>query len=82
MARERKRYARIDTFFTTVEDYDNMTAEQLQFSKFAKLIHHITVLDNNEIPRNTEFRCKERVDALWKKWQEILNTSKSTSTTN
>jgi hypothetical protein len=40
-------------------------------------MRHIAVLDDDKIPRNAEFKFKERADALVKKWQQILNANKS-----
>ncbi|EKM75299.1 hypothetical protein AGABI1DRAFT_116494 [Agaricus bisporus var. burnettii JB137-S8] len=67
----------IDHLFTTVENYDKLTIEYLQFSKIGKVMRHIAVLEDEKIPRNAEFKFKERADALVKKWQQILNANKS-----
>ncbi|KAF5348117.1 hypothetical protein D9756_010760 [Leucocoprinus leucothites] len=66
----------IDALFTTVENYDKITIEYLQFSKIGKVMRHIAVLADEKVPRNAEFKFKERADALVKKWQQILNANK------
>ncbi|KAJ3561459.1 hypothetical protein NP233_g10179 [Leucocoprinus birnbaumii] len=66
----------IDTLFTTVEQYDKITIEYLQFSKIGKVMRHIAVLPDDKVPRNAEFKFKDRADALVKKWQQILNANK------
>ncbi|KAF9447901.1 hypothetical protein P691DRAFT_705908 [Macrolepiota fuliginosa MF-IS2] len=66
----------IDALFTTVENYDRITIEYLQFSKIGKVMRHIAVLSDDKVPRNAEFKFKDRADALVKKWQQILNANK------
>ncbi|KXN91181.1 PWWP domain-containing protein 1 [Leucoagaricus sp. SymC.cos] len=66
----------IDALFKTVENYDKITIEYLQFSKIGKVMRHIAVLDDDKVPRNDEYNFKNRADALVKKWQQILNANK------
>lgn len=47
-----------------------------QFSKIGKVMRHIAVLPDDKVPRNAEFKFKDRADALVKKWQQILNANK------
>ncbi|KXN91289.1 hypothetical protein AN958_00594 [Leucoagaricus sp. SymC.cos] len=57
----------ISTILTTIEDYDNMIAQYLHFSELSKLICHIAVLNDNQVPRNAEYKFTQRADTLWKK---------------
>lgn len=40
-------------------------------------MRHIAILPDERVPRNAEFKFKDRADALVKKWQQILNANKS-----
>lgn len=40
-------------------------------------MRHIAVLSDDKVPRNSEFKFKDRADALVKKWQQILNANKA-----
>ncbi|KAG6829570.1 hypothetical protein H0H92_004119 [Tricholoma furcatifolium] len=62
----------LDTLFSTVEAYDKMTVAYLQFSKIGKVMRHITLLDASKVPRDDEFRFKERAQALVERWQGVL----------
>lgn len=67
----------IDALFTTVESYDKITIEYLQFSKIGKVMRHIAVLSDAKVPRDAEFKFRERAEQLVKKWQQILNANKT-----
>ncbi|KAF9524622.1 hypothetical protein CPB83DRAFT_861008 [Crepidotus variabilis] len=69
----------IDQLVTTIETYDQMTIEQLQFSKIGKVMRHVAALPPEKIPRDSEFHFRTRAKALVEKWQEILNAHKQTS---
>ncbi|KAF8149342.1 hypothetical protein B0H34DRAFT_785371 [Crassisporium funariophilum] len=66
----------IDALFTTVEDYDGMTIEQLQYSKIGKVMRHIAALGDTKIPRDDEFKFRARAKDLVDKWHQILNANK------
>jgi TFIIS helical bundle-like domain len=69
-----------DELFTTVETYDNMTIQYLQFSKIGKVMRHIQSQGDGKIPRDDEFKFKDRAKALVEKWHQILNSNKSNGT--
>ena len=48
-----------------------------QFSKIGKVMRHIYNLPEDKLPRNAEFKFKERAKTLVEKWHDILNASKS-----
>ncbi|KIM45736.1 hypothetical protein M413DRAFT_66307 [Hebeloma cylindrosporum] len=67
----------IDNLFTLVENYDEMTIEQLQFSKIGKVMRHIASLTPEKAPpRENEFNFRKRAKALVDKWHQILNANK------
>ncbi|KAF9547332.1 hypothetical protein CPC08DRAFT_715826 [Agrocybe pediades] len=75
----------LDELFTTVERYEEMTIEQLQFSKIGKVMRHIASLADDKVPpRDDEFKFRARAKGLVDKWHQILNANKgapATSTT-
>ncbi|KZT22577.1 Tudor/PWWP/MBT [Neolentinus lepideus HHB14362 ss-1] len=66
----------LDKLFTTVEQYDNMTLQYLQFSKIGKVMRHIVALKDEAVPRDDEFKFRERAKVLVDKWHEILDAKK------
>ncbi|EEB96862.1 hypothetical protein MPER_03925 [Moniliophthora perniciosa FA553] len=61
----------MNDLFTQIEQYgDRMTVEQLSYSKIVKVLRHITALDptKDRIPRDEEFKFRERSTALVNKW--------------
>ncbi|KAG5640837.1 hypothetical protein DXG03_006877 [Asterophora parasitica] len=64
----------LDALFTTVESYDSMTVAHLQFSKIGKVMRHITLLKPDRLPRDAEFRFRDRAQALVERWQTQLGT--------
>ncbi|KAF6745265.1 hypothetical protein DFP72DRAFT_974406, partial [Ephemerocybe angulata] len=66
----------IDELFRTVEAKEDITIEQLQFSKIGKVMRHIAALPAGKVPRDAEFRFRERARALVERWQAILTKSK------
>lgn len=66
----------IDQLFTIVENHNEMTFEQLQFSKIGKVMRHTTALPDEKIPRDDEFHFRARAKSLVEKWHEILNANK------
>ncbi|PPQ95931.1 hypothetical protein CVT26_016152 [Gymnopilus dilepis] len=69
--------AEVDQLFKTVETYDEMTIEQLQFSKIGKVMRHIAALSDDKMPpRDEEFHFRTRAKSLVDKWHQILNANK------
>ncbi|KAI0769411.1 hypothetical protein BD413DRAFT_604984 [Trametes elegans] len=65
----------LDQLFTTVEQYDNMTIEYLTFSKIGKVMRHIHALGPDKVPRDGEFKFRERAKTLVDKWHDVLKTN-------
>ncbi|KAJ6564259.1 hypothetical protein B0H19DRAFT_1258718 [Mycena capillaripes] len=65
----------MNDLFTTVEGYQNMTVEHLKFSKIGEVMRHIHLLKPVQIPRDDEFKFRDRDRAmeLVHKWHELLN---------
>ncbi|KAJ7349977.1 hypothetical protein DFH08DRAFT_126413 [Mycena albidolilacea] len=61
--------------FTTVEGYQNMTVEHLRFTKIGKVMRHICVLDPAHVPRDDEFKFRDRAKALLDKWHGLRNAN-------
>ncbi|KIK05161.1 hypothetical protein K443DRAFT_675316 [Laccaria amethystina LaAM-08-1] len=66
----------LNELFKTVENYEGMTIEQLQFSKIGKVMRHIAVLTEDKVPRDDEFKFRLRAGALVERWHKILNANK------
>ena len=66
-----------DELFSTVESYDKINIQYLQFSKIGKVMRHITVLTDDKVPRDDEFKFRERAKALVDQWHQVLNANKS-----
>ncbi|KAG6852932.1 hypothetical protein C0991_008046, partial [Blastosporella zonata] len=66
----------LDQLFSIVEAYQTMTVAYLQFSKIGKVMRHITLLDDMRIPRDAEFKFKDRAQTLVERWQAVLNAAK------
>ncbi|KAJ7269065.1 hypothetical protein C8J57DRAFT_1509278 [Mycena rebaudengoi] len=67
----------VDTLFTTVEGYQNMNIDYLTFSKIGKVMRHIHLLEPHKVPRDDEFKFRDRAKALVDKWHAILNANKA-----
>ncbi|TFK44037.1 hypothetical protein BDQ12DRAFT_672276 [Crucibulum laeve] len=67
----------LDALFNTVENYDAMTVEYLTFSKIGKVMRHIAVLEDGKVPRDDEFKFRDRAKSLVDKWHQILNANKT-----
>ncbi|KII92944.1 hypothetical protein PLICRDRAFT_37754 [Plicaturopsis crispa FD-325 SS-3] len=63
--------------FTTVENYDKMNIQYLQFSKIGKVMRHIAVLALEKIPKDEEYHFRERAQTLVDQWHVILNANKT-----
>ena len=55
-----------DATFKVVEAYDGITSDQLKISKIGKVMKRIVLLP--DIPRDDEFKFKERAQKLVEKW--------------
>ncbi|EMD33848.1 hypothetical protein CERSUDRAFT_117909 [Gelatoporia subvermispora B] len=67
----------LDRLFSTVESYDGMNIQYLQFSKIGKVMRHIYALTPEKVPRDDEFKFRDRAKSLVDKWQGILNAHKA-----
>ncbi|KAI8992925.1 hypothetical protein BD414DRAFT_412571 [Trametes punicea] len=65
----------LDHLFSTVESYENMTIEYLTFSKIGKVMRHIHALNDDKVPRDDEFKFRERAKVLVDKWHDILKAN-------
>ncbi|CDO75693.1 hypothetical protein BN946_scf184585.g6 [Trametes cinnabarina] len=65
----------LDQLFSTVERYDNMTIEYLTFSKIGKVMRHIYALADEKVPRDDEFKFRERAKVLVDKWHDVLKAN-------
>lgn len=62
----------LDSLFSSIEQYD-ISLKYLQFSKIGKVMRHIAAL-KGPVPRDDEFRFKDRAQALVNKWQVTINS--------
>ncbi|KAI0779595.1 hypothetical protein C8Q74DRAFT_702710 [Fomes fomentarius] len=67
----------LDQLFSTVETYPNMTMDCLLFSKIGKVMRHIHALPDDRVPRDDEFKFRERAKILVDKWHETLKSNGS-----
>ncbi|KAJ3533773.1 hypothetical protein NMY22_g7199 [Coprinellus aureogranulatus] len=65
----------IDALFKTVEGTE-VGIEGLQYSKIGKVMRHIAALAPSKVPRDAEFKFRERAKALVERWQGVLNAAK------
>ncbi|KAI0674894.1 hypothetical protein C8Q78DRAFT_508117 [Trametes maxima] len=65
----------LDQLFSTVENYENMTIEYLTFSKIGKVMRHIHALSDDKVPRDDEFKFRERAKVLVDKWHDVLKAN-------
>ncbi|KAJ7640645.1 hypothetical protein B0H17DRAFT_1339250 [Mycena rosella] len=72
----------VDALFTTIEGYRNMSIECLTFSKIGKVMRHIHLLEPGKVPRDDEYKFRDRAKALIDKWHGILNANKATEGEN
>ena len=66
-----------DELFSSIESYDKMNLQYLQYSKIGKIMRYITRLTDDKVPRDDEFKFRERAKALVDKWHQLLNANKS-----
>ncbi|KAI5121573.1 hypothetical protein M0805_000753 [Coniferiporia weirii] len=62
----------LDSLFNQVEEFD-MTIKYLQHSKIGKVMRHIAALEDERVPRDEEFKFKDRAQALVNKWHTKIN---------
>lgn len=67
-----------DELFTLLENYNEMTIVHLSQSKIGKVMRHIQNKEN--IPRDEEFKFRDRARALVEKWQQQIPASKTNGT--
>ncbi|OCH89065.1 hypothetical protein OBBRIDRAFT_779052 [Obba rivulosa] len=67
----------LDRLFSTVESYEGMNIQYLQFSKIGKVMRHIYALTPEKVPLDDEYKFRDRAKALVDKWQGILNAHKA-----
>ncbi|KAL6299746.1 hypothetical protein BKA93DRAFT_741746 [Sparassis latifolia] len=67
----------LDQLFATIENYENMTIHCLSFSKIGKVMRHLHALSEEKVPRDSEFKFRDRAKALVDKWQDIVNANKT-----
>ncbi|KAF9492767.1 hypothetical protein BDN71DRAFT_1473528 [Pleurotus eryngii] len=72
----------IDSLFTTIETYNRMTIQYLQFSKIGKVMRHIAALDEGKVPRDAEFKFRDRAKDLVETWHHILNRTTTNGSGN
>ncbi|WWD19632.1 hypothetical protein CI109_104094 [Kwoniella shandongensis] len=60
-----------DDLFKTIESYDSITIEALQYSKIGKVMKKIQTL--TEIPRDDELKITERAGKLMHQWTDFIN---------
>ncbi|KAF7372441.1 PWWP domain-containing protein [Mycena venus] len=65
----------MNDLFTIVEGYQNMTVEHLMFTKIGTVMRHIHRLEPAQVPRNDEFKFRDRARALVDKWRGLLNAN-------
>ncbi|KAF9653894.1 hypothetical protein BDM02DRAFT_3086368 [Thelephora ganbajun] len=68
-----------DELFKLLENYNEMTIVHLSQSKIGKVMRHIQNKEN--IPRDEEFKFRDRARALVEKWQQQIPASKANGTT-
>ncbi|THH06047.1 hypothetical protein EW145_g4357 [Phellinidium pouzarii] len=62
----------LDVLFNKVEEFD-MTIKYLQYSKIGKVMRHIAALDADKVPRDDQYKFKDRAQALVNKWHTKIN---------
>jgi len=67
--------------FTDVENYTQMALPQLQETKIGKVMRHISMADEEKLPRNAEFNFKSRAAKLVDRWQAIAEKEQKTNGT-
>ncbi|KAF7288323.1 PWWP domain-containing protein [Mycena chlorophos] len=67
----------MDTLFTQVENYEEMSVEYLTFSKIGKVMRHIHLLEPARVPRDDEYNFRDRAKVLVDKWNGMLSVERS-----
>jgi len=63
-----------DTTFSQVEEFD-MSIKYLQYSKIGKVMRHIAALESDKVPRDNEYKFKDRAQALVNKWHMAVSVT-------
>ncbi|KAJ7841031.1 hypothetical protein B0H13DRAFT_1584345, partial [Mycena leptocephala] len=67
-----KEMAHVDSQFSAIENFDNMTLDYLIFSKLGKVLRHIHRLASRQVPRDDLYNFRGRAKALVEKWYKNL----------
>jgi hypothetical protein len=59
---------------------DNLLPPVAQFSKIGKVMRHIAALPSEKVPRDDEFKFRERAKVLVDKWHQVLGSNKPNGT--
>ncbi|EJD02697.1 Tudor/PWWP/MBT [Fomitiporia mediterranea MF3/22] len=62
----------VDSLFQQVEEFD-ISLKYLQYSKIGKVMRHIAALEVDKVPRDDEFKFKDRAQALVNKWHNTVH---------
>ncbi|KAL0571764.1 hypothetical protein V5O48_010193 [Marasmius crinis-equi] len=71
---------RMDQLFTTIEAYENMDVDYLTYSKLVKIMRHIAVATDDKVPKDGEYRFRERSKKLVDRWYPIWWNAKDART--
>ena len=63
----------LDTLFASIESYQNMSVPYLRFSKINKVMRLIMLSPDDKVPRDPEFKFRERARALVNQWRGMLD---------
>lgn len=64
-----------DALFTDLEEYD-MSELCIKVSKVGKVMRHVAALRDGVIPREDEFKFRERAMVMTERWRRILDNAK------
>jgi hypothetical protein len=68
----------LDKTMKQVEGYEGITAEVLRVTKIGKVMRRVVQLPS--IPRDDEFKFKERAEKLCEKWAAVFSAAKGSTT--
>ncbi|KAJ7894678.1 hypothetical protein B0H14DRAFT_2682688 [Mycena olivaceomarginata] len=61
----------VDALFSILEQFEGMNPVCLAFSKIDKVMRYIYVLEPHKVPRDDEFKFRDRAKVLVDKWRQI-----------
>ncbi|KAJ7847319.1 hypothetical protein B0H14DRAFT_918706 [Mycena olivaceomarginata] len=61
----------VDALFSVLEQFEGMNPVCLAFSKIDKVMRYIYVLEPHKVPRDDEFKFRDRAKVLVDKWRQI-----------